>query len=239
MQGGKIFDNTIMDEKHVFGPTTTLIHGKFGDAEDEHASHVPPLYETSTYKIENTEEAEQIISGSLKKDFYGRRSGPTQRILERKLCFLEAGEAAQVFDSGMSAINTLFKSILASGDEVIAHRNLYGKTCIDLKDLSRFGVTTHFVDARETQNVLDAITSNTRMVFLESPSNPMLDICDYEAIKHNIVLAGRKDVVVAVEGPVQIVSRKIGGVQDATFVKLNNELINFLESKKISEYAIS
>jgi methionine-gamma-lyase len=173
-----------MDNEHTFGPMTRLIHGRLENHKDNpfKRSHVHPVVQTSTFRYENVSEGEQIFSGSALHDAYSRISNPNHRELEDRLCVLEEGEAAQVFDSGMSAIKVAIQSLIKSGDHIIAHRNLYGGTLGLLDDMSNFNIDTTYVDARYISNVLNKIKKSTKIIILESPSNPMLDICDFEQI---------------------------------------------------------
>jgi len=174
-----------MKSNHVFGPMTRLIHGWFDKPKQDHSfqrSHVHPVVQTSTFRYKNVEEGANIFSGSALHDAYSRISNPNHRELEERLCILEDGEAAQVFDSGMSAIKVAIQSLVKSGDHIIAHKNLYGGTLGFLEDMINFGIITTFVDTRSTRNVINSLRPETKIVLLESPSNPMLDICDFKEI---------------------------------------------------------
>lgn len=168
------------------GPTTQLIHCHRQNGSSESRSHVSPIFQTSTFRFDSVEQGMEIFAGKVKYDAYSRISNPNHRALEEALCVMEEGEAAQVFDSGMTAIKVVLLSLLKSGDEIIAHKNLYGGTIGLLHDITNFGIKTIFVDARDERNVLDKLTPQTRMVFVETPSNPVLDICDFERIKSDI-----------------------------------------------------
>src|SRR3989344_3905712 len=151
---------------HIFGPQTKLIHGQSGKAPEQlQRPHAEPIIETSTFCFESVEEGEKIFSGSTRLDVYSRISNQNHRSLEKRLCLLEDGEAAQVFDSGMSAITTVLLSLLSSGDEVIAHRNIYGGTYGFLNRIKKFDIQTTYVDARYVLNVLDAVTPRTKLIF--------------------------------------------------------------------------
>ena len=184
--------------KYIFGPKTQLIHGNHRSEDQDMNSHAFPIVQTSTFRFNSTEEGKRIFSGKSHHDAYSRISNPNHRFLEERLCILEGGQAAQVFDSGMTAIKVLFMSLLRSGNEIVAHRSLYGGTDALLKELTQFGIKTHFVDAKNIQNVFRAITEKTKLIFLETPSNQTLDICDFEAIKKEL-LDQDEDLLIAVD----------------------------------------
>jgi len=185
--------------KHTFGSRTQLIHSNHRNEERDLNSHAFPIFQTSTFKYGSVEEGEQIFSGTANHDGYSRISNPNHRFLEKRLCVLEEGEAAQVFDSGMSAIRVALSGFVEMGDHIVAHKNLYGGTYQLLKKLKRkSGIETAFVDARYAPTVIRAITPMTKVVFLETPSNPMLDICDFAEIT-TFVKSFRKNVVIIVD----------------------------------------
>lgn len=179
---------------------TQLIHGK-GANPDEVGSraHAFPIFQTSTFRFKNAEEGARIFEGKVHQDAYSRVSNPNHRLLEERLCILEGGQAAQVFDSGMSAIKTLLLSLVDQRDEIIAHRNLYGGTYGFLKDLQRFGIKVIFVDARDPENVDKVLSVWTKLIFLETPTNPTLEICDFKTVKELACKQGRSDVLVVVD----------------------------------------
>jgi len=142
-----------------------------------------PIYATSTYLQEEI--------GKHKGYEYARVSNPTRDRLEANLAALEGGITSKVFASGMAAINAI-ASMLKSGDHVIAGHNLYGGTprLFD-QVLSNFGLTFTYVNTSDPANVERAIQKNTRLIFLESPTNPLMELCDLRAIsdlahKHGI-----------------------------------------------------
>jgi cystathionine beta-lyase/cystathionine gamma-synthase len=133
-----------------------------------------PIYATSTYVQEEI--------GKHKGYEYARVSNPTRDRLETNLAALEGGSASKVFASGMAAINAI-ASMLKSGDHVIAGHNLYGGTPrLFNQVLTNFGLTFTYVDTSDIINVERAIQRNTRLVFLETPTNPLMELCDLRAI---------------------------------------------------------
>jgi len=133
-----------------------------------------PIYATSTYVQEEI--------GKHKGYEYSRVSNPTRDRLETNLAALEGGVAAKVFASGMAAINAI-TSMLKAGDHVVAGRNLYGGTPrLFNQVLANFGLTFTYVDTSEQYKVEQALQKNTRLVFLETPTNPLMELCDIRAI---------------------------------------------------------
>jgi cystathionine beta-lyase/cystathionine gamma-synthase len=134
----------------------------------------PAIYPTSTYAQEEI--------GKHKGYEYARVSNPTRDRLETNLAALEGGIASRVFGSGMAAINAI-TTMLKSGDHVVAGHNLYGGTPrLFNQVLSNFGLTFTYVDTSDLSKVESAFQKNTRLVFLESPTNPLMELCDLRAI---------------------------------------------------------
>ncbi len=133
-----------------------------------------PIYATSTYLQEEI--------GKHKGYEYARVSNPTRDRLEANLAALEGGITSKVFASGMAAINAV-ASLLKSGDHVIAGHNLYGGTPrLFNQVLSNFGLTFTYVNTSDVANVERAIQKSTRLIFLETPTNPLMELCDLRAI---------------------------------------------------------
>ena len=147
-----------------------------------------PIYPTSTY-------VQQEI-GKNKGYEYARVSNPTRDRLETNLAALEGGTASRVFASGMAAINAI-TSMLKAGDHVVAGHNLYGGTPrLFNQVLANFGLTFTYVDTSNLKKVESAFQKNTRLLFLETPTNPLMELCDLRAICE---LSHRHDVEVVVD----------------------------------------
>ncbi|MGH9643737.1 MAG: trans-sulfuration enzyme family protein, partial [Terriglobales bacterium] len=133
-----------------------------------------PIYLSSTYVQEEI--------GKHKGYEYSRVSNPTRDRLETNLAALEGGVAARVFASGMAAINAV-ASMLKAGDHVVAGHNLYGGTPrLFNQVLVNFGLTFTYVDTSDLAAVERALQKNTRLVFLETPTNPLMELCDLHAV---------------------------------------------------------
>lgn len=147
-----------------------------------------PIYATSTYVQEEI--------GKHKGYEYARVSNPTRDRLETNLAALEGGTSAKVFASGMAAINAIV-TMLKAGDHVVAGHNLYGGTPRLFNQVfANFGLMFSYVDTSDAANVERALQKNTRMVYLETPTNPLMELCDVRAISD---LAHRHGVDVVVD----------------------------------------
>jgi cystathionine gamma-lyase len=170
----------------AYGTATRAIHA--GQSNDPLTGAVAfPIYQTSTY-------AQSVIGGE--PEFcYTRTGNPTQQALERNLAALESARHALAFSSGMAAINNVL-NLLSAGDHVVTCSDLYGGAYrIFTKLYARFGIEFTFVDTTDPQNVRDAIRENTRIVWIETPSNPLLRLTDIAACASRAKSAGAWTVV--------------------------------------------
>ncbi len=127
---------------------------------------------------------------------YSRTGNPTRTALEKRLASMENARHALAFSSGMGAETTLLLSVLSKGGHVVAENDLYGGTVrLFEKTLRKFGVTFTYVDTRRPESVKGAIRRNTRVVWLESPTNPLMHICDLQAVARICKDAGVTSVV--------------------------------------------
>ncbi|HID27844.1 MAG TPA: PLP-dependent transferase [Methanosarcinales archaeon] len=156
-----------------------------------------PIYQTSTFAFESTEDAINLMSGKKQGYVYSRVANPTQSALEEKMAILENGESALAVSSGMAAISTAILSIASNKDHVIADGVLYGST-YDLlnKVLPRFGIEVTFVDTSNITEIENAIKSNTKLIFFETPANPTMKLTDIKAVSD---LAQEKNIKVIVD----------------------------------------
>jgi cystathionine beta-lyase/cystathionine gamma-synthase len=162
-----------MEAKKKPGFATRAIHD--GQAPDELTGAVNvPIYLTSTYQQEEI--------GKNKGHEYARLTNPTRDALELSLCSLEGGTSAHVFGSGMAAITALC-TMMKSGDHVVCSDNVYGGTgrLFD-KVLTNYGLTFTYVDTSVAENVAAAITPATKLVHIETPTNPMMSLTDIGAV---------------------------------------------------------
>ena len=159
-----------------------------------------PIYQTSSYVFNDAEHAGNLFSLKEPGFIYTRLNNPTNDILERRLADIDGGIGACVFASGTSAITTTLLTLLKAGDHIVASSALYGGTVTLLSVLlPRFGITTTFVDALNTEELESAIKDNTRAVFLETIGNPGLDVADFDTISE---IAHKNNVPVIVDNTV-------------------------------------
>lgn len=142
-----------------------------------------PIFQTATFGFDSTEELVEVVEGRRKGYIYTRYGNPTIKVVEDKIACLEGGEAALAFSSGMAAISSTMLTFLAKGSKVVSIREVYGGTFEFLsKFLPRFGVDVTFVKASDTAAILKEIRSNCDLLYLETPTNPLLDIVDLEVV---------------------------------------------------------
>ena len=161
------------------------IHG--GQAPDKaYGAVMPPIYQTSTYA--------QTTPGGHKGFEYSRTHNPTRQALERSLANIEAGGFGFAFGSGLAAMDAVLK-LLKPGDEVISTDDLYGGSYrLFTKIFEDFGIRFHFVNMSDTMNIETVINENTSMIWVETPTNPMMNVIDIKAVSKlckvtNIMLA--------------------------------------------------
>ncbi|HOZ99871.1 PLP-dependent aspartate aminotransferase family protein [Mesotoga prima] len=160
---------------------TLSIHA--AEQEDQNQSLNPPIYMTSTFTFTDLQQAEDTFSFKRRAYVYTRGGNPTINLFEQRLATLENGVDGVAFSSGMAAISSVVMSFAAAGDSLVAHRNLYGSTFGFLNHLiTNYGVKTKFINMTDLNAVEKAITSETKLIYLETPTNPALEIIDIEAL---------------------------------------------------------
>src|SRR5215475_7984717 len=133
-----------------------------------------PIYQTSTYV--------QAAPGKNKGYEYARSQNPTRKALEDALAIIENGKYGLAFSSGVAATDAVIK-LLNPGDEVIAASDMYGGTYrLFSKVFARFGITFRYVDTSNEENVKSAVTPNTKLIWVETPTNPLMNITDIAAV---------------------------------------------------------
>lgn len=142
-----------------------------------------PIFMTSTFTFDSLEHADATFSFGTSDYVYSRGNNPTLRVLEERMAVLEGGAATVAFASGMAAISSVLLSLLKPGDEIIAHRVLYGSAWNFVKNiLPQYGIHARLVDLTDSRALAEAITDKTRVVYFETPVNPSLEIIDIAAI---------------------------------------------------------
>jgi len=158
----------------------------------QHREHSTPIYLTSSFVFENAEHGRALFADEVKGSIYSRLSNPTTDEFLAKMKKLENGEDGFAFSSGMAAIFASIAALLKSGDHILSSRSIFGSTYQILNTiLPKWGITTTFIDKPDEWE--KNITSNTKMIFVETPSNPGLELIDLEFVsnlakKNNLIL---------------------------------------------------
>jgi len=150
-------------------------------ARSHNREHSAPLYLTSSFIFDDAEQGRAIFADEVEGNIYSRYSNPNTNEFIEKICEMEGAEAGLAFASGMAAVFASFAGLLKSGDHVVAYRAIFGSTHQLLTTLfPRWGITSTYIDAANPDELLAAITPATKMIFLETPSNPGLELVDLE-----------------------------------------------------------
>ncbi|WP_281541601.1 cystathionine gamma-synthase [Maribacter aestuarii] len=173
------------DKKLKFNSKT--IHG--GQQPDKaYGSVMPPIYQTSTYA--------QSTPGGHQGYEYSRSANPTRTALENSLASIENGNYGLAFGSGLAAIDAVIK-LLNPGDEVVSTNDLYGGSYRLFKQIfEKYGISFHFIGMQNVDNIEKAITKNTKLIWVETPTNPMMNIIDIKAVSQ---LAKKNEILLAVD----------------------------------------
>ncbi|MGQ9798647.1 MAG: aminotransferase class I/II-fold pyridoxal phosphate-dependent enzyme [Ignavibacterium sp.] len=177
---------------HHFDPSIEiqdyLVFGEYGDVN-------PSITDSSTYTFLNPKTMKELFEHEIEGCFlYSRHWNPTNKYLAEALAKLEDTEAAIVTSSGMSAISCTMLQLCSSGDEIVSSRTIYGGTYALFKNfLPKFGISTKFVNIQDLSAVKNAITKNTKLIYCEAISNPLLEVADIPKLaqianEHNIKL---------------------------------------------------
>ena len=161
-----------MSKKSKWGFSTKSIH--IGNkANNQHGSVAPPIHLTSTFKQDGV--------GQNRGHDYSRVSNPTRSRLEENLAAIEGSKFTTCYSSGMAATTALFQ-LFDKGDHILVSRNTYGGTYrMAMNVLSRQGIEFEWIDTRDPKNIENSIKENTKLVHVESPTNPLLELCDIQA----------------------------------------------------------
>lgn len=161
--------------KHRFHPETESVRG--GESlEKKNAPVVAPIYETSTFQVVDSEEQVRVENTDR---YYTRYGNPSHTVVEKAIAELEGTDAGLLFASGMNAITTCILALVQGGDHIVAQRDLYGGAAKLLSEwLPKLGVETTFVETTDFNQYARAIRPNTKLVYVESPTNPTLRVVD-------------------------------------------------------------
>ena len=177
------------------GFNSKLIHG--GEFNDAYGSATVPIYQTSTFKFDSAEHGAACFSGDSDGYIYTRLGNPTIHALETLLAELENGFGGIATSSGMGAVNTVYGTLLEQGDHVICSAAVYGPSRIVLEThYKKYGIDATFINTADIENVRLAIRPETKLLYIETPSNPTMEITDLKACSE---LAHKHGIPVAVD----------------------------------------
>jgi cystathionine beta-lyase/cystathionine gamma-synthase len=175
-------------KRHTHHPETKAVRGAAG-LEKKNGPMATPIYQTSTFEVTDNDEQVQATGSD---HYYTRYGNPTNTVAEKTIAELEGVEAALTFASGMGAITTTIMALLKSGDHIVAQRDIYGGANKFLSQwLPKMGIETTFVDTTDYEQHARAIRPNTKLLYLESPTNPTLRVVDFTRVaalarEHNL-----------------------------------------------------
>ena len=160
---------------------TLAIRGGYQPTQEN--EHSEALFLTSSYVFEDSEMAAQSFNSEIEANVYSRYTNPTVRSFEQRLALMEEGEQAVATSSGMAATLAVVMALLESGDHIICSRDVFGSTRVMMdKYITKFGVEVSYVPLTDVQAWQSAVKSNTKMFFCETPSNPLSEIADIQAL---------------------------------------------------------
>ena len=174
------------------GFNTKLIHA--GAFEDEFGSATVPIYQTSTFKFKNAQHGADCFSGTSDGYIYTRIGNPTIKALEKNIAELEGGYDGIATSSGMGAVSSVYLALLEAGAHIISSDAVYGPARGILEaDFARYNVEASFVNTSNPENIKAAIRNNTKVLYIETPANPTMEITDIRACaqiakEHHLIL---------------------------------------------------
>lgn len=185
-------ENDNFDEKK-YSMDTHIIYGKNISSKWDYSHHVTaPISSSTTFRLDSVERGSQgferfantqIFGDDAPIFIYDRLGEPNKDLLEENLAYVERGEMAVTFATGMGAISAVLGITTKSGDEIIAHHTLYGCTISLLNNwYPRYNINVKYIDMQNPDNLLSAVTENTKVIYFETPANPNLDIIDIQKV---------------------------------------------------------
>lgn len=180
-------------KKHKFRQETEAVRGGTSRGTGDEKKNGPlatPIYQTSTFEVTDMQEQLRLTDSDI---YYTRYGNPTSTVAEKAIAELEGADAALLFSSGMAAITTSILALVKSGDHIVAQRDIYGGVIKFLsKWLPKMGIETTFVDTNDIEQHERAIRPNTKLLHIESPTNPNVRVVDLEKIaalahKHGLI----------------------------------------------------
>ena len=177
-QGIRLNNAAILPRRQLTRDSTRSVHGA-EKIDPKTGSVVTPIYQTATFGFRTAKAVGRAVRGESGDFVYTRWDNPTTRVLEEKLADLEGGEAAAFFSSGMAAISTALLANVRKGDHVLATRDLYGETFKLIHEiLPAFGARTTLVETTDIEALGEGARENTKVVYIETPTNPTLKLVD-------------------------------------------------------------
>ncbi len=154
-----------------------------GELPTEAGAHSEVLYLTSSFVFRDAAEAAARFSGDEPGNIYSRFTNPTVQAFEQRLAAMEGGERCVAFASGMASITATFMALMEPGEHIVSSRGIFGTTVVLYeKYLKKFGIETTMVDLADMEQWRRAIRPETRFLFVETPSNPLVELCDIRAL---------------------------------------------------------
>ncbi|WP_439601756.1 O-succinylhomoserine sulfhydrylase [Devosia sp.] len=187
--------NPLNDEKNR-SPATQVVHG--GTQRSQFKETSEAIFMNSGYSYPSSQYAEDLFLNKINKPAhnYSRFANPTMDMFQDRMALLEGAEAARAFATGMSAVTNAVMSQVRAGDHIVAARALFGGCRYVVEDLMpRFGVNSTLVDGRDPENFAQAMRENTKVIFIETPTNPTLELVDIAAVAKIAKAHGAKLIV--------------------------------------------
>ena len=183
------------DDELEFGFTTRAI--REGHVRTQEGEHSEPIFSTSSYVFSSAAEAAARFSGEQAGNIYSRFTNPTVRIFQDRLASLEGAECCVATASGMSAITATILGLLKTGDHIVSSRSIFGSTTMLLNNIiAKLGIDTAYVELSDISAWQQAIKPETKLLFLETPSNPLTELVDISALSE---IAKKSSCLLAVD----------------------------------------
>jgi cystathionine beta-lyase/cystathionine gamma-synthase len=211
------------------GVQTKAIHASKGFNRTRAIS--PPIWQTTTFSADSSEHFAELARAVQPSEYYSRYGNPTHAQVEAVMVSLEGGEAALVTASGMAAIFASVMSVLQKGDHIVAQRNLYANTTVLLETLlPRWGIECTLVDQTSAEDWAEALRPNTKLIYAETPTNPLMRLTDLQAVatlgKHHGIITivdntfatpiNQRPLGYGIDVVVHSATKYIGGHHDVT-----------------------
>lgn len=214
--------NNPLNDLTKLSAATQLVHG--GTERSQFNETSDALYLNSGYSYPSSRHAEQLFMGEIKGPNYSRFANPTVDVFQTRMALIEGAEAGRAFASGMAAVTNAVMSQVKAGDHIVASRALFGGCRYVVEDfMPRWGVSSTLVDGRDPENFARAMQPNTKVVFIETPTNPTLELVDIKAVA---------DIAHA-HGAVLIVDNVFGTALWQKPLELGADLVTYSATKHI------